>query len=332
MELQPQVGAIQDFENKTSSSENLIEYLRLKRGREIMLVKRSLIRGNSSQVNVGDTRKGKLARDVCVGEPIQLTEGQGNTSGIEEIYQEGHSYFAKTETSIYEIIPVFEGLELKNELGEISLPKDAKSVEINDDIVDLSWGDRNSGENYHRVYINKPALKDALLEVHGGDIFRAVQGRFMVIAKVKNIHLPFYISSSGASGKNEGEWYPFFGYTGNWLIKGGVVKDGGKMEYHPEISKIQELLNKNLIIPSSYLSVAGKFGSGIPKGGVEPAKVYFDINDHLKYQNFFLTEYKNDEKKFVERISGYRPAKVVNDGTGLDQKWIKNILSSIRTD
>ncbi len=47
--------------------------------------------------------------------------------------------------------------------------------------------------------------------------------RPIVFAKLNGHIIPFYRSSSGTSGKQEGKWYPFFGFGDNWLVKFDVA-------------------------------------------------------------------------------------------------------------
>jgi len=69
--------------------------------------------------------------------------------------------------------------------------------------------------------------------------------RIAVIANVNGVQIPFYQSSSGASGKNKGQWYPFFGNKGAWLMKGGV--DSMNKGYGlPEIKKMMDYLDKEV--------------------------------------------------------------------------------------
>lgn len=78
-------------------------------------------------------------------------------------------------------------------------------------------------------------------------------GRIFVVADINGQKVPFYISAHGTSGKHKGEWYPFFGNTGNWLVKGSVDKNGN-MNYHPKIDAVTKLLNDNLKLPSIGLT------------------------------------------------------------------------------
>ena len=49
-----------------------------------------------------------------------------------------------------------------------------------------------------------------ILEVDGNHMYKS-GGRFFILTKVGNGHVPFYSSSRGTSGKNKGGWYPYFG-------------------------------------------------------------------------------------------------------------------------
>jgi hypothetical protein len=220
----------------------------------------------------------------------------------------------------------FKGLNLMDKYGSVKLPEDAKEVNLGNDLVESTFKDKKGNE--YTFYINKPELNKILLEVNDANLFRIGQGKFMVLVKVKNIHLPFYISSAGTSGKKQGEWYPFFGYAGLWLVKGNV-SENGKMEYHSEITKVQEILNQNLKIPTQYISPKGKFGGGPrDESGSEPLNVSFDLNQHFKYQNFYFTG--EGEVLYTKRITGYDPAQVINDGGESSEVWIKHIIEEIK--
>lgn len=126
-----------------------------------------------------------------------------------------------------------------------------------------------------RIFINMAPLKDILvvpnniltvidkktgkdvvnteLNSEGAVIFEAMQGRLFVVANINGQLVPFYKSSEGTSGKIQGAWYPFFGYTGAWLVKGRVDKTTGRMSYSPEIDRVTTLLNENLVFPDQYI-------------------------------------------------------------------------------
>lgn len=218
---------------------------------------------------------------------------------------------------------------LKSPQGTINTGKLEEAV-LPNTIIEESIAQDKDG-NWIEVYINNPKLQGTLLARNGNYLFRAMQGRFFVIAKVGNFYLPFYISSAGTSGKNEGEWYPFFGFN-NWLVKGSVGKKG-EMEYSEKISEVQKLLNDNFRIPAKYFTQFGQItnGKGTP---VNPDKVFYDINTHVKYESWFVDfdrqkDNKYTEEEFVADRTGLNPKNVVNDGKGSADSWIKDVVALI---
>ncbi len=103
------------------------------------------------------------------------------------------------------LVKRFEGLSLVIRYGEINLPEDAVVPNLGNDVLDktirFATGDL-------KIFINKPLLNQYLLEIGGHILFRALDGRFIVVARVGNIHLPFYISSMGTGGKRAGGMVP----------------------------------------------------------------------------------------------------------------------------
>jgi len=222
-------------------------------------------------------------------------------------------------------------LVLESELGTVSIPDDMRSARLNGKLFDADFGDTH-------IRINKKALKGILCEINGGEIFRAMERRFFVVAKVGRIHVPFYISSEGTSGKRQGEWYPFFGYTGDWMVK-GRVSSSGDMTYHQEITKVQKILNENLLIPVSKISLKGRAGPDRDDHN-EPTQVLFDINKHLKYKALENTdEYKKRSKQesdpmlsaeYVASITGYKPdRKKIGHASSVANDWIEEIVKKI---
>lgn len=146
--------------------------------------------------------------------------------------------------------------------------------EINDTDGELFISNDKNPEG--RIYINMDPLKDILvvpnntltvidkrtgkeivnqeLNSEGAVIFEAMQGRLFVVANINGQLLPFYKSSSGTDGKTQGAWYPFFGYTGAWIVKGGIDKATTKMSYSSEIDRVTDLLNENLVFPDKYIA------------------------------------------------------------------------------
>jgi hypothetical protein len=298
-------------------------------GIRVTLIKRNSREG-SDETNVGDQILGVLAKPIEVGTTIEFKDGQ-RTSTVARLYADENRLFADTRNSTYEIVVPrknFEGLSLKTEQGEVSLPIDAAPAQLGEEIIDQTWRDSESGLE-RRIYINKPALKDVLLDVHNGEVFRAMEGRLIVLARVGNIHVPFYTSLEGNSGKNKGEWYPFFGFTGGWVIKGSRT-GYPDLKYHSEMTRVQDRLNENLIIPVDLLSPKGKIGNGISAEPNEPGQASFDIGRHLKYQNVNVSEFAHEKDhgvSFVRRITGYAPQHV---SEYVSDPWIKDIVDQIR--
>lgn len=160
-----------------------------------------------------------------------------------------------------------------------------------------------------KIYINMDPLKDVLvvpnntltiidkttgkeivnqeLNPEGAVMFEAMQGRLFVLANVNGQLIPFYKSSSGTDGKTQGAWYPFFGYTGSWLVKGGIDKSTGKMEYSPEIDKVTTLLNENLIFPDKYIN---RVTNNIKNTDGE---LVYDFNNHFKVNRLWQKAFQS---------------------------------------
>jgi hypothetical protein len=168
--------------------------------------------------------------------------------------------------------------ELTSPTGKINTGKIEIPILPSQNIDKTIYKD-NKGVEY-KVKANFKNLQDVLLGRNGKYLFRGMQGRFFVLAKVGDFYLPFYISSAGTSGKKQGEWYPFFGYTGNWLVK-GRVGNKGEMEYSQKISEVQKLLQENLQFSSRFLNLKGEMKVG--------DNVIYDINQDFNYIEHFTT-------------------------------------------
>jgi len=219
--------------------------------------------------------------------------------------------------------PRLSNKELKSVYGTIRTG-DLREAKLSRDIIDKTVSNKGL-----RVYINKPKLRGILLSRGENYLFRAMQGRFFTIAKVGNFYLPFYISSQGTSGKSKGRWYPFFGFTGSWLIKGKVTGKG-EMVYSKEISAVQDILNNNFIIPTDYLTHFGQIISGGTPAS--PESIIYDINDDIKYESWFINYDRNAENKYTETdfvgdITGFYPSNVKNDGKGSADQWIADVVA-----
>lgn len=151
-------------------------------------------------------------------------------------------------------------------------------------------------------------------------------GRNFVLANINGKIIPFYRSSKGTDGKIKGDWYPFFGNTGNWLVKGSISSDG-KMSYSKEIDKVTKLLNDNLKLPeydvngaSLSIEIPGITGYGVSKmfpgyGPFRGGLSYYDEVANTPRRNRAetpLSRNKLIDGLFVERITGIDASDVVN--------------------
>jgi len=172
-----------------------------------------------------------------------------------------------------------------------------------------------SGE---RFYVNPDAMNGIILtDTNGHSIFNAM-GRTFVLCNVNGNVIPFYQSSRGSSDKIKGNWYPFFGYTGNWLIKGWVNKNG-KMSYSSEIDRVTELLNKYFKIPTDFNNngISESTGIDVKDLGLNMYSVFDRFRKYMQEQNttdpnalvFFdkdLDELTNANALFVKEITGIK--------------------------
>jgi hypothetical protein len=214
----------------------------------------------------------------------------------------------------------FTGLELRNEIGEVHFPFGAKIADLKGPVFEQTF--IKSNEKEFRTYINKEKLNGHLLEINSACVFRAMQNRAFIVAKVGKIHLPFYISSSGTSGKNVGEWYPFFGYDATWVIKGPVDKETGKMNYHSEVSKINEILNTNLKINLNAFSPEGDVYQKINT----TQNIIGNLNEIIPYQHF--SQDKSNLNESIKQITSlYDKMKELGYQEAI-QKYIVEMASS----
>lgn len=251
------------------------------------------------------------------------------TSTVEEWIKEKYS-----ENLELEIDTKLSNIQLTSAEGKIETGK-IEIAKLPNEIIQEFNGE-------HEVYINNPELQGTIIARDGKYLFRAMQGRMFTIARVGEFYLPFYISSSGTDGKKEGEWYPFFGYTGNWIVKGDIEKDG-EMKYSDEITKVQDILRKNFKIPVKYLNQFGEMGYGEKFIRDDKNKIVqnpdwqmiFDINDVAKYESWFIEKENKgaieiEETEWVQQKTGLYPTNVVNEkGNYSASKWITNITSLV---
>ena len=171
----------------------------------------------------------------------------------------------------------------------------------------------NNGYNVNPHTINDVIITDS----SGHSIFTAMRRTF-ILCNVNGNVIPFYQSSRGTDGKIKGDWYPFFGYTGNWLIKGGVDSNG-KMSYSSGIDYVTELLNRDFRIPTDFdiKGISRSTGMDVRDLGLNMYTVfdrYGDIMqrygitspDAMMFYDKDLDELTNADALFVKEVTGIK--------------------------
>jgi hypothetical protein len=305
-------------------------------GSAIGLIKKEIIAGAHSVVKHGEGVSGRLLAPIFVGEPILLDSGS-RTSRVKNTEQTATSVIITTETSVYELHKLFDGTNIDSPMGKVSLPRDARPSQLKPGSAREMRNRNSKNGEIIQVKIDRDKLKDILIQT-GGKVVHIVDAkRYMILARVGNAHIPFYRSSNGTDGKKQGEWYPFFGHTGKWLIKGDVVDDGS-MHYSPEITAVQDILNENLILPSaSYLNrdfqltlsngaVAYDIGQEIPMGSVMGSQEYQDNKDIDIASAAYIKRLSGYDPRALD---GYHPKNKNPEKSRMPLEWIEKILKEI---
>ncbi len=281
-------------------------YPGFRNGDMVVLRKTDIKGGYDSEVSPGMSLSGRLKGPIQCGVPIYLDSGS-NTSPVKRIYEKEDILVVETQTSVYEAKPVFSGLEMVSHVGTVVLPSDAQLRTLGEDVAPELNIPLSNGEQF-KIKIDKQALNDVLIETRGAVVHR-LGSRYIVLARVGNAHVPYYRSSKGTDGKRQGEWYPFFGHTGPWIIKGGSVDESGDMYYSDELSRVRELLNDRLVLPDpKYLN--NNFEIKTTDG-----KVMYSLGEVLAMEDFSQTplwtqsslEPEVAERMFVQEVTGYAP-------------------------
>jgi hypothetical protein len=279
------------------------------KGLRVTVRKRSIEIGKESAIRTGDTYAGKLLVPIQIGQPIALDSGL-STSHIRSLEQEGEVLVVRTDTSVYEVRKSFNGVRYHSEIGDIMLPQDARPAMLEPGSApEFSIQNRSTSELV-QVKIHRDALKGILIQTGGGAV-HAIDERYFVLARVGNAHIPFYRSSSGTSGKRKGEWYPFFGHTGSWIIKGESIDKDGHMEYDPAVTKVQNILNEHLILPNPMFvdkefKIVNREGTVLYELGKEIPMT--DIRNTNLPGKFPMWD--SAVAAYVEQLTGYVPTKL----------------------
>ena len=239
-----------------------------------------------------------------------VSEAKKDIAGVQQAKEVAFEKSTQTPTA-----PVSTDAKADNIISNGDRIINVQTKSVTDEITDTDGelfitSDKDPGG---RIYINMDPLKDILvvpnntltvidkktgkeiinkeLNPEGAVVFEAMQGRLFVVANINGQLIPFYKSSAGTSGKTQGEWYPFFGYTGAWLVKGGIDKATGKMNYSPEIDKVTTLLNENLVFPDKYIDRTTNTIKG--NDGV----VIMDMNKAFKVNRLWQKEFGSQTGK-----------------------------------
>jgi len=325
-----------NFESgKTESGPNTTQEAVFQEGERVTLVKSRVQDGAESVVPEGDRSTGVLRGPIQVGKAILLDTG-ARTSVVQSIEQDNDRVRVTTETSVYELSSAFPGLRLINQIGSVKLPSGAQEPNLKEGKAPELHV--RSGEQEVRVSINRDELKEVLLETGGSVVHKITDGRYFVVAKVGNAHLPFYRSSRGTDGKRSGEWYPFFGHTGPWLIKGDIDAEGS-MSYDAAISEVQSKLNTHLVLPHPDLldrSFAIRKESGEVFYDVGKEIPISDIRDQEELKQY--ESWDERERVYIEQMTGYKPAVLAGmhpdkdtEKKALSNQWISDVVQSIRS-
>jgi hypothetical protein len=318
-----------NIENKESRNKEIPQS-----GSRILLIKQSIEEGKTSEIGQSEALHGELSSNIEIGRPILLKNG-GRTSRIKNIEPEQDKIRVTTETSVYELYTLFSGLKIESGIGSVSLPENAQPPKLEPGSAPGIKG--RAGEKIIQVKIDRDNLNDVLIKV-GNGVVHVVGSRYIVLARVGAAHVPFYRSSSGTDGKKQGEWYPFFGHTGDWIIKGDIAKDGS-MNYSPEISEVQKILNEHLILPDTSV-LNREFNMTSVKDG----SILYSVGNDIPMDNFIDSEeFKNRgdnfdeaERQYVKNITGYDPVRLKGHHPGfkdgkaeMARDWISEVVDGV---
>jgi hypothetical protein len=304
-------------------------------GSRVLLIKQSITEGKSSEVGQGEGLQGTLISSIKIGQPILFNNGSRTTT-VQSIEVEQGSIRITTETSVYELHKLFSGLTIDSQIGRVSFPENARQPVL--EPGSAPGFKAQDGDKIVNLKINRDELKDFLIQVDEA-VVHIIGERYVVLARVGNAHIPFYRSSSGTDGKIQGEWYPFFGHTGDWLIKGNIEADGS-MHYLPEITEIQKKLNQYLVLPDTgYLNKDMDI--------LSDENIFYSVGKDIPIDNFKDSnefKYRGDNieeaiRLYVKKITGYDPYLLkgyhpADEDAAKEEKvdeWLSEVLQGIHT-
>ncbi len=167
------------------------------------------------------------------------------------------------------------------------------------------------------------------LESKDGEKYILQNGtRIAVISNVKGVQIPFYQSSGGTGGKISGEWYPFFGNSGAWLIKGNIedLKRGYDI---PELKEMMDYLNLTLpeYLYNNLLTDEQKQSFSNATWKRQVGKI-----QSVKEKNPEFIIDPDEAGEYMAKILGYKLSEAPSDG--MDSKrveFLQKILDQIKT-
>lgn len=246
-----------------------------------------------------------------------------------------------TEVVTPEVVPTPSAV---NSLGTINLSPELAQEELEDD--DLLESDDMSEEEYdeytennHELlpdfnFLSTPSseliqklekiesLEEKLnilerlnliqpIEINGKE-YNAIDysNRVMVLSKIGNLRIPFYISTGSAGKKNveAGKWYAVFGIGDDGWINKGTEELINSQYNHPALQKMAKILNEGI----GHINLRENNGMGKIKEGYH-----------------FLSD---DEIDLFNKNLGWESKPVSNDGSGAFWDHVKNVLGELNNE
>ena len=190
---------------------------------------------------LSESGKDLKGKDLTAQQKADLKEDLENLAGYLDAIAKSYKPKSIAQKTVDKIVE-----RVVNRRGEVEDVIDEKGRKTRKFAGEETTTDieRKSGESIED-FINRLFENNYFVEVDGKQLFSLTQGRWGVVVNVGGIKVPFYQSTSGTDTKVVGQWYPFFGDQGNWVIKGN--SDDSNVGYgFKAIQDVQSFLNKNI--------------------------------------------------------------------------------------
>lgn len=149
------------------------------------------------------------------------------------------------------------------------------------------------------------------IEINGKE-YNAIDylDRVMVLSKIGNLRIPFYISTGSAGKKNveAGKWYAVFGIGDDGWINKGTEELINSQYNNPALQKMAKILNEGI----GKINLRENNGMGKIKEGY-----------------YFLPD---DEIDLFNKNLGWESKPVSNDGSGAFWDHVKNVLGELNNE